>query len=76
MNDSDRIMQRAMLDSINAFSSILTYGYTDDGHDEVDLIIDRLRHAHVCVEADMNNEPIPTFADWFRATYNSEYREA
>jgi hypothetical protein len=73
MQDNTR---RVMIEAIDQFATSLAYGYTDSTHDAFDLIVDRLRHAYVCEEAEMNGEEPPTFNDFFRETYGHDFSPA
>jgi len=64
---------RVLLAAIDQFATALAYDMSDDGHDDFDLMCDRLRHAYVCEEAEMNNEEPPTFEEYFLATYNTPF---
>jgi hypothetical protein len=67
-----RQTRRTMLDAIDQLATALAYGYTDSTHDAFDLIVDRLRYAHTCEEAEMNGQPLPTFNDFFHDLYGHD----
>jgi len=73
MNDTRANTRRVMLQAIDQFATSLAYGYTDSTHDAFDLMIDRLRHAYVCEEVEMEGGTPPTFQEYFLETYGHEF---